>query len=489
MASSTDVDVINHVHFGIMSTEEILSGSSVEITEKTFYDNNGDPKLNSLFDPRMGVIGKDDICQTCYHDYIKCNGHYGHIMLAHPIFNTQFTNYIKDILTNYCIRCSRILLNPDNADVKQILKSTEGQNLKRNKKIAEYIKNNKLYMRCGDPLNEKCNPNGCGAVQPSKIHNKVVDEIAFVCEWNDSDLGSETYDMRAPMVLSMFKRISESDALIMGFHKDWCLPHNLIMEVLLVVPPSCRPSVRRYNGQRSEDDITTKYYEILKQNDELRELISNPEAQEKHIKDNIDLLQTHINTMINNDGKSGYPESKTRAGRPIKSIFQRFTGKEGRVRHNLMGKRVDFSARSVISPDANLKISQLGVPREIAMNLTFPEVVNKYNYDKLVKTVRNGPTIYPGAMSIIKNATKDMFIIGPMNIDTIELEYGDTVNRHLIDGDFVLFNRQPSLHRMSMMGHRIKVIDGKTFRLNVDVCKPYNADFDGDLSSSGPRNC
>jgi DNA-directed RNA polymerase II subunit RPB1 len=167
-----------------------------------------------------------------------------------------------------------------------------------------------------------------------------------------------------------------------------------------VVPPSCRPSVRRYNGQRSEDDITTKYYDIFKQNEDLAKLINDPEAQEKHIMENLDNLQSHVNTMINNDGKGGYPEAKTRAGRSIKSIIQRFTGKEGRIRYNLMGKRVDFSARSVISPDANLKISELGVPREIAMNLTFPEIVNKYNRERLI-TLRLEMVmiVYPGALS------------------------------------------------------------------------------------------
>ena len=474
----SEVNVIDHLQFGILSNEDILGMSKVEITDKTFYDNNGDPKLNSLFDPRMGTIEKGKLCQTCYNDYIDCPGHPGHINLAHPIFNVQLVNYIKDILFCVCKRCSRVLLNPDSDGVKKILEETKGSMYQRNKKIIEYIKANKLNMRCGNPDNDLFNPNGCGAIQPTKIHNRIVTDIAMVCEWIDPELGSETFEMRANVVLALFKRITESDAAILGYNREWCLPHYLIMQTLLIVPPSCRPSVRRYNGQRSEDDITTKYNEILKQNEDLRDLLSNPEAQEKHIKDNINLLQTHINTMINNDGKSGYMESKTRAGRPIKSIIQRFTGKEGRIRHNLMGKRVDFSARSVIGPDANLKISELGVPREIAMNLTFPEIVNKFNRERLLIAVRNGNEVYPGAMSIVKGDTGEMFNIGYMNVDNINLEYGDTVNRHLIDGDFVLFNRQPSLHRMSMMGHRIRVMEGKTFRLNVDVCTPYNADFD-----------
>ena len=476
--TSKEVSTIDHIQMCILSDEEIRRMSKVEITDKTFYDFNGEPKLNSLFDPRMGVIEKNRSCQTCGLDFIECPGHPGHISLAHPVFNIQFSNIIKDVMSCICVRCSRVLLNKASADVQKIIEETKGKNHERFIRIKEYIKNNKLGVRCGNPDNELFNPDGCGALQPKKYIDEITTKLAIVCKWADSELGSEEYDMNANMVLALLKRINEDDALILGFHKDWCLPHYLICQTVLVVPPSCRPSVRRYNGQRSEDDITTKYYDILKQNEDLAKLINDPEAQEKHIMENLDNLQSHVNTMINNDGKGGYPEAKTRAGRSIKSIIQRFTGKEGRIRYNLMGKRVDFSARSVISPDANLKISQLGVPREIAMNLTFPEVVNKYNYQRLTQAVKNGKDIYPGALSYVDSASGNTFMINHINVDNIVLNYGDTVNRHLIDNDFVLFNRQPSLHRMSMMGHRIKVIEGKTFRLNVDVCSPYNADFD-----------
>ena len=164
----------------------------------------------------------------------------------------------------------------------------------------------------------------------------------------------------------------------------------------------------------------------------------------------------------------------------MKTLRQRLAGKEGRIRNNLMGKRVDFSARSVISADANLNIEDLGVPYKIAMNLTFPEVVNKINITRLYKYVRNGNSVYPGAKSIKTFKDGGQYSILETNKHSKQLEYGDTVNRHLINGDIVLFNRQPSLHKMSMMAHRVRVMEGNTFRLNVDVCAPYNADFDGD---------
>ena len=203
-----------------------------------------------------------------------------------------------------------------------------------------------------------------------------------------------------------------------------------------------------------------------------------PPEKIKHYTDNV---QHAVTTLFNNEPNKYIPQALTRGGRPMKTLRQRLAGKEGRIRSNLMGKRVDFSARSVISPDANLSIEELGVPYKIAMNLTFPEVVNKFNINRLYQLVRNGNKIYPGAKSIklVKNG-KEHMILDDKDNSKIILNFGDTVNRHLINGDIVLFNRQPSLHKMSMMAHKVRVMEGSTFRLNVDVCRPYNADFDGD---------
>ena len=182
--------------------------------------------------------------------------------------------------------------------------------------------------------------------------------------------------------------------------------------------------------------------------------------------------------MIDND-ISGISQSALRSGRSLKSIMQRLKGKEGRIRNNLMGKRVDYSARSVITPDPNLELDELGVPIKIATNLTFPEIVNDYNKKKLEDYIKNGDN-FPGVKSIVKKDNGKKITVFEDNMDCIVIENGDIVNRHLMDGDYVLFNRQPSLHKMSMMGHRVRVLSGNTFRLNVSVTPPYNADFDGD---------
>jgi DNA-directed RNA polymerase II subunit RPB1 len=163
------------------------------------------------------------------------------------------------------------------------------------------------------------------------------------------------------------------------------------------------------------------------------------------------------------------PDLCCAGGRALKSVKERLKSKEGRVRGNLMGKRVDYSARSVITPDPNISINELGVPEAIAKNLTFPEVVTKYNKKKLTKIVRNGYNKYPGAKSIKRKTDGQIISLKVIDVENYNLEVGDIINRHLIDGDIVLFNRQPSLHRMSMMSHKVRVLPYKTFRLDVSV--------------------
>ena len=145
-----------------------------------------------------------------------------------------------------------------------------------------------------------------------------------------------------------------------------------------------------------------------------------------------------------------------------------------------MGKRVDFSARTVITGDPNLSIDEVGVPRSIARNLTFPESVTPYNIERLQEAVRNGPSEHPGAKYVIRDNGERIDLRYSKRGGDIQLQYGYKVERHLVDGDLVIFNRQPSLHKMSMMGHKIKVMPYSTFRLNLSVTTPYNADFDGD---------
>jgi DNA-directed RNA polymerase II subunit RPB1 len=301
-------------------------------------------------------------------------------------------------------------------------------------------------------------------------------------EWKDIDVENNEIKkmvLHAEDVQKIIARISDKDCSILGFSPKFNRPEWMICTVLPVPPPAVRPSVRSDTGQRSEDDLTHKLCDIVKNNNTLRQKIEKGVSKEQ-IDIASQVLQYHVATFIDN-GIPGINPAQQRTGRLLKSLMERLKSKEGRIRGNLMGKRVDFSARSVITPDPNISIDELGVPVKIAMNLTFPEIVNQYNIHKLTDLVRNGPDVYPGAKFVKKpkqgNQTK---WLKKIDRSTIVLEEGDVVERHLMDGDYVLFNRQPSLHKMSMMGHRIKVMPYQTFRLNPLVCVSYNADFDGD---------
>jgi DNA-directed RNA polymerase II subunit RPB1 len=476
-----DLSTITSIQFGILSSDEILKRSVAHITESTLYDTNGEPRLGGLFDPRMGVIERGKKCKTCLQTYVNCPGHFGHIELAKPVFYVQFISQIIQVLKCVCIRCSKLLVNKNHPIIKNMMK------YKKPEERLDYILNKMKNKTCGTSSttpDELYNNHGCGAIQPSKILSQNLDYI--VAEWT-RDVETETSKKKEvsqqtfspEIVFHIFKRISSEDSIVMGFSSVWCLPHWMICTILPIAPPSVRPSIKMYNNQRCEDDITHKYNDIVKHNNILKDKLSNVDIPEEQVKQYSYLIQYHIATLIDNSLK-GVPPAGSRSGRPLKTFKERIHGKEGRIRGNLMGKRVDFSARSVISPDPSLDIDQLGVPMKIAMNLTYPDIVNKYNINKSYKVIRNGTLKYPGAKSYVSIDDGRVRSLEYIDTEKIILKYGDVIHRHLQDDDYVLFNRQPSLHKMSMMGHRVKVMQGQTFRLNVDVCEPYNADFDGD---------
>lgn len=283
-------------------------------------------------------------------------------------------------------------------------------------------------------------------------------------------------------VLNIFKHISDEDIRRLGLNEDYARPEWMILTVLPVPPPPCRPSISvdgmGGGGMRGEDDLTYKLAEILRANASVRQC--EQDGSPGHVVSEFEtLLQWHVATYMDND-IAGQPQALQKSGRPVKAIRARLKGKEGRLRGNLMGKRVDFSARTVITGDPNLSLDEVGVPRSIARTLTYPETVTPYNIHKLHELVRNGPNEHPGAKYVIRDTGERIDLRHHKRAGEIALQYGWKVERHIVDGDFIIFNRQPSLHKESMMGHRVKVMPYSTFRLNLSVTSPYNADFDGD---------
>ncbi|MBQ2665326.1 DNA-directed RNA polymerase subunit A' [Methanobrevibacter sp.] len=288
------------------------------------------------------------------------------------------------------------------------------------------------------------------------------------------------YKLTASEVRERLERITDDDSFVLGVNPEVARPEWLVLTVLPVPPVTVRPSITLDTGERSEDDLTHKLVDILRIN---QRLLENMEAGAPQliVEDLWELLQYHVTTYFDNEA-SGVPPARHRSGRPLKTLTQRLKGKEGRFRSNLSGKRVNFSARTVISPDPNISINEVGVPEMIAKEVTVPVYVNEWNMEEMKKYIKNGSDIHPGANYVIRKDGRKIRIRNEETIELIleQLEPGFIVERHLKDGDMVLFNRQPSLHRMSMMAHEVRVLPYKTFRLNLCVCPPYNADFDGD---------
>lgn len=460
-----DVAKVKSIQFGVMSPADILKTSVVEITNTDTYAVN-EPMPNGLFDTRMGVMDHGMVCQTCKNTNAFCPGHAGHVVLAKPVFYPQFIDTVKRILQCVCFRCSAVLVDVDAPEIK-VLKAKRCSRLKRwdaTFKLCSKIRKCKL----------------CAAKQPDRV--SCTEDMKIRMEWRDSDNATTTDIMLgAEDVLRIFSRITEEHADILGFSSKHNRPEWFICTVMSMPPPAMRPSVRNETGQRQEDDITHILRDIIKFNIKLRERIESGGSFDA-IEQSTTLLQYHFATLVNNSIPTMCAMSRDRMGRQLRTIVDRIKGKEGRFRGNLIGKRVDNSGRTVITPDPNLSIDELGVPLQMAMNLTFPEIVTEANLEEMRAVVRNGPDTYPGAKYVRKalECMRTVRLRGNTTGVDQDLVPGDIVDRHLMNGLYVLFNRQPSLHKMSMMAHRVRVMPYKTFRLNVCVCDSYNADFDGD---------
>ena len=458
------------IQFSMLSPEEIRKGSVTEITSRDTYVGNK-PVIGGLFCPYMGVSEPGMLCPTDGLDYMTTPGYFGHIELAAPVFYYQHLATVHKILRCVCIKCSRLLISKEAH--KQALKMLPDERWSYVFGVASKVK------RCGDD-----NEDGCGCLMPKKIRKENL--ATLIAEWesdgikgvSEEDAKKMNMMLTPEIVLKIFRRISDDDVSFMGFSPTFSRPDWMICQVLAVPPPAVRPSIKMDGQQRSEDDLTHIIVNIVKANKTLQEKIRDG-AQANIIADWHTVLQYYCATLVDNNIPGAAPVAQ-RSGRPLKSIKERLNGKGGRVRGNLMGKRVDFSARSVITPDPNLSIRELGVPLKIAKNITKPVVVNDMNRRFLTKLVRNGPEEYPGA-KILERKGGENISLRYADRDNIVLYNGDIVHRHIMDGDGVLFNRQPTLHRMSMMCHIARIMHkGDTFRMNVGDTKPYNADFDGD---------
>ena len=465
---------IEQINFGLMSPEDIRKMSVVTVEYPDTYGDDGFPIEKGLMDPRLGIIDPSLVCRTCGFKGGDCQGHFGSIELARPVIHVGFGDVIHKILRSTCNECGRILLEDEQIEYFES-KIREAVNNKEsiNAILKEVYKAAKIELKSlpedeDEEIDPKyCCPH-CGAPQEAISLDKPV------------TIRQGDYKLTPSEVRERLERITDEDAFILGVNSEVARPEWLVLTVLPVPPVTVRPSITLDTGERSEDDLTHKLVDILRIN---QRLLENMEAGAPQliVEDLWELLQYHVTTYFDNEA-SGVPPARHRSGRPLKTLTQRLKGKEGRFRSNLSGKRVNFSARTVISPDPNISINEVGVPEMIAKEVTVPVYVNEWNIDEIRTYIENGPDVHPGANYVISNngETKRRVTDETKEFILEQLEPGFIVERHLKDGDMVLFNRQPSLHRMSMMAHEVRVLPYKTFRLNLCVCPPYNADFDGD---------
>jgi len=505
--SNDTLHEIDSITFGISSSSEIIRDSVCEInnTKKKGY--------NTIYDPRMGSSLENPICETC-NEKMDCPGHFGHIKLNEYILHPLYMKHIYSILLCVCFRCSRFILSDEQLSLFDIKRYSSRQRLGV---ILEIVKK---YTKC---CHKDCEYNKSPlkfSVTDSQITlgNVSDDESSVVLDAND--------------IFKIFDNISDDTSMTIGLDPKLAHPRNFVFRYLPILPPVNRPYVK-LNGTVWDDDITVQYMDIIKINNQIHTLKSENEIDKNQIKLSklISSLNFRILTTFNNSQNKA---KHTTNGRPIKGIKERLTGKEGQIRNNMMGKRSNQTGRTVIGPDPTLKSGEIAIPYEMAGILTLPVIVNDINIlqvqklvddgkvDSLVKkdgkTVINIKRYRQGTRlkinDIIIRANDEIKITDQNKLSDFTLleddvlkrhdkivpyihssnrsykvENGMKVNRYLQDGDIVLLNRQPTLHKGSMMAMSIKIRSGKTIRMNLAACKSYNADFDGDeMNLHVPQN-
>jgi DNA-directed RNA polymerase II subunit RPB1 len=455
--STAEFRRVARVQFGVLSPEEIKTMSVALIEEPLSFDGKKVIE-GGLSDPRMGAPDRYTPCQTCSMRELDCPGHFGHIELTKPVFHPGFLSVVMKVLRCVCWFCSALLIDTQ-ADSKFVARLGRLRPVARMRELAATCATVKQCKSCSH----------CVAMFRQE-GLKIMQTMREVDAETEKIVNGEKRVATPEMVVEVLRKISDDNVRLMGLNPKWCRPDWMIVQVLPVPPLAVRPSIAMSSDQRAEDDLTHKLALIVKANQQVKKLEQHG-APVITVDQFLDLVQYHVATYF--DGEMpGVDREAHRGGRELKAISQRLKGKEGRVRGNLMGKRVDFSARTVITGDPNISIDEVGMPLSMAMNMTYPEVVTPLNIEKLQALVDRGADAHPGANYVIRNDGMRFDLRQVSRSSDVFLHPGYLVERHVISGDYVIFNRQPSLHKMSMMGHRVRVLPFSTFRLNLSCTTP-----------------
>ncbi|KZT20622.1 beta and beta-prime subunits of DNA dependent RNA-polymerase [Neolentinus lepideus HHB14362 ss-1] len=485
--------VIKKLQFSLLNAQDVVKVSEFEVTHRDLYTaSDRAPVMNGVLDRRLGTSEKNAFCETCGLNSVDCVGHYAYIKLVLPVFHIGYFKHTIGILQCICKSCARVLLEePDRRTFLKRFRRSNLENYQRQSitKALNTLARKTVYCPyCGATNGTVKKTSALKIVHDKFRAKKTAEEME---RWKGTfqkaveaqkELGiyvnKAVHEELNPLkVLDLFKRISDEDCELLGLRPEFGRPEEYIWQYISVPPVCIRPSVAQ-DGASNEDDLTVKLTEIVFTNALIKKGLTTgtptPQLMEQW-----DFLQLSVAMYINSE-TPGIPSQPGQ--RPIRGFCQRLKGKQGRFRGNLSGKRVDFSGRTVISPDPNLRIDEVAVPERVAKILTYPERVTQHNIEVLRRAVRNGCDVHPGANYVTagNSGFKKFLKFGNRGAIAEGLRVGDVVERHIVDGDIVLFNRQPSLHRLSIMSHRVKVRPWRSFRLNECVCTPYNADFDGD---------
>ena len=524
------INKISQIQFGVLSSSDISKISTIECINRDLYDQNKIPIPYGPVDYHLGVNQKNIICPTCNKKLENCPGHFGFIRLNLPIFHIGFFKSIQEILKIICKNCSRVLLNnEDRNNFKNVLdKKKKLSSIQRKNTYKEILKTSnkiKICPYCGSFNGTINHISGLDATNIfhdinkteyenleysiynknnnyNKINNNfsqskfetakilfskkefkknIIEnskEITFTSPNGNPD--NLSIELSSNFVYNLFKKIPDDDFIFFDMDGTNSSPIDLLLNYIIVPPLPIRPTIQMGINSTNEDDLTIKIREMIHLNKYIKLSIEEGNGNTYKLIEDLNLLQSTHAYYINSDTKG--INKNIIGNKQIRSLITRIKGKTGRFRGNLSGKRVDFTGRTVISPDPNLNIDQVGVPIYMAKILTYPERVTEYNINYLKKLILNGVDIHPGANFVITNNGENKIYLGYTNRKKIcdELNIGDIVERHLNNNDIILFNRQPSLHRLSIMAFHAKILPWRTLRFNESCCSPFNADFDGD---------
>lgn len=455
---------INSIAFYVLSNQEIFTDSMVIIKDKEIMKSDV-PVIDGLYDPHMGTTDFAWNCHSCGNKKITCPGHFGSIELRYPVKSPMFRDELLKWLKIICFNCGNTVLKIS-------------QDLPVNKRFLWVMNKVKTTKRC-----EFCDE---PHFQVSK--DKKQPFIFYRHE--------ELPDKKQPLmhiyynhlIQQTLNKISEETVLSLGIPVR-CHPANFILNRIPAPPNTIRPDIKRIGGNRSSNSDTTSLMKIIVEiNNSLPLIIPEDNAISQTMHDAYCNLEITYYSMIKG-GNTGEVKLITNTTKPPVSIAEHLPKKHGRFRRNLMGKRVEYMIRSVITGDSRLRIDEVGIPMIHARNLEVPETVTPMNKDRLMQYFLNGSDSYPGCKHIIKKIDGGTYRIDLLPKDYV-LQIGDIIKRDMITGDYIAFNRQPSLLFSNIAGMKVVVMEtGETLRINPSICNYFNADFDGDqMNSMVPQN-